>query len=51
VIDLVGDVENELARLVTTFGVKNEQQTKDAPTAGKRVSPSDVDNLLREFWF
>lgn len=51
VIELVGEVESELVRLVTTFGVKVEQPTACEVLAGERVSQSDVDDLLRDFGF
>ncbi len=50
VITLVGDIETELIRLVTSFGVKIEACVA-APVAVEKVSQSDVDNLLKELGF
>src|SRR3989304_3329062 len=50
VIKLVGDIEEELVRLITNFGVKIEQGVK-TETVSANVSQSDVDNLLKEFGF
>lgn len=51
VIELVGDVEGELVRLVTTFGVKIEQAPVAVAPAGERVSQCGVDELLKDFGF
>lgn len=55
VISLVGDIENELVRLITTFGVKMEP-AKEAVyygpgTSGDKVSQEGVDDLLKDFGF
>lgn len=50
VINLVGDLEVELVRLITTFGLKIEE--KDiAKKEIEKVSQEDVDELLKEFGF
>ncbi|MGC8937405.1 MAG: protein phosphatase CheZ, partial [Thermodesulfovibrio sp.] len=50
VINLVGDLEIELIRLITTFGLKIEE--KEAVTKEvEKVSQEDVDELLKEFGF
>ncbi len=51
VITLVGDIEGELVRLVTTFGLKIETGAKEPAAAAEKVSQSDVDNLLKELGF
>jgi chemotaxis protein CheZ len=55
VISLVGDIESELVRLITTFGVKMEP-AKEAVyygpgTSGDKVSQEGVDDLLKDFGF
>lgn len=50
VITLVGDIEEELVRLITTFGVKLEERHEVA-IASEKVSQSDVDDLLKGFGF
>jgi chemotaxis protein CheZ len=50
VITLVHEIEGELVRLITSFGVKIETGT--APVAvAEKVSQSDVDDLLKELGF
>lgn len=50
VITLVGDLEEELMRLITTFGVKvSGIQTGDG--GPEKVSQAGVDDLLKEFGF
>ncbi len=51
VIKLVGDIETELVRLVTSFGVKIEMGMKEPVMAAEKVSQSDVDNLLKDLGF
>lgn len=50
VIKLVGDIEEELVRLITNFGLKIEQRAI-TETAFTNISQNDVDNLLKEFGF
>ncbi|MGQ9569272.1 MAG: protein phosphatase CheZ [Thermodesulfovibrionales bacterium] len=50
VIKLVGDIEEELVRLITNFGLKIEQRAI-TETASTNISQNDVDNLLKEFGF
>lgn len=55
VISLVGDIESELVRLITTFGVKMEP-AKEAVyygpgTSADKVSQEGVDDLLKDFGF
>jgi chemotaxis protein CheZ len=51
VIKLVGDIEEELVRLITTFGVKIDHGIKAEVLATEKVSQADVDDLLKEFGF
>lgn len=56
VIALVNDMEIELVKLITTFGIKMEGRAdiKSAPTADfspVKISQNDVDSLLAEFGF
>ena len=50
VITLVNDIENELVRLITSFGVKIEPGAAK-PAAVEKVSQSDVDDLLKDLGF
>ncbi len=50
VINLVGDLEEELMRLITTFGVKGEQ-AKTETKEPEKVSQAGVDDLLKDFGF
>ncbi len=50
VITLVGDLEIELIRLITTFGLKIEEK-EAAKKEVEKVSQEDVDELLKEFGF
>ncbi|MCX7724504.1 MAG: protein phosphatase CheZ [Thermodesulfovibrio sp.] len=50
VIALVGDLEVELLRLITTFGLKIEEK-EIAKREVEKVSQEDVDALLKEFGF
>jgi len=50
VISLVGDLEVELLRLITTFGLKIEEK-EIAKKEVEKVSQEDVDELLKEFGF
>ncbi len=51
VIRLVTDIEEELVKLIKTFGVKIEEGDNVEAKAYEKVSQSDVDELLREFGF
>lgn len=51
VIKLVGDIEEELVRLIATFGVKIEEGKKVETMIPEKVSQEDVDDLLKEFGF
>lgn len=51
VIKLVGDLENELVKMVTTFGVKIDESKKFETAISEKVSQEDVDDLLKEFGF
>ncbi len=51
VIKLVGDIEEELVKLITTFGVKIEQGMGEELEAPEKVSQSGVDDLLKDFGF
>ncbi len=50
VITLVGDLEIELIRLITTFGLKIEEK-EVAKRDVEKVTQEDVDELLKEFGF
>lgn len=50
VIRLVRDIEEELVRLITNFGLKIEKGIR-TETASTNISQNDVDNLLKEFGF
>lgn len=50
VIKLVGEVEDELVKLISTFGVKIDSEVRTAAKSEK-VSQEDVDDLLKEFGF
>ena len=51
VIKLVGDIEEELVRLIATFGVKIEPGARTDVPAPEQVSQSGVDELLKDFGF
>jgi chemotaxis protein CheZ len=51
VIKLVGDVEDELVKLIATFGVKIEDGRKVEAVVPDKVSQEDVDDLLKDFGF
>lgn len=51
VIKLVGELENELVKMITTFGVKIEEGKKIETVQSEKVSQEDVDELLKEFGF
>lgn len=51
VIGLVGDIEEELVKLIATFGVKIEEGKKVETMIPEKVSQEDVDDLLKEFGF
>ncbi|HXG30706.1 MAG TPA: protein phosphatase CheZ, partial [Thermodesulfobacteriota bacterium] len=50
VIKLIGEIEGELLRLITTFGVRIESAT-GFEGATERIEQADVDELLKEFGF
>ena len=50
VITLVGDIEEELVRLVATFGMKSEPRQEEGEVL-EQVSQSGVDDLLKDFGF
>jgi chemotaxis protein CheZ len=51
VIKLVGDIEEELVKLITTFGGKPELHTAENVVAPEKVSQEDVNELLKDFGF
>ncbi|NWF97639.1 MAG: protein phosphatase CheZ [Nitrospirae bacterium] len=51
VINLVGEIEEELVSLITNFGVKIDQDIKEDFEISEKVSQNDVDELLKEFGF
>jgi chemotaxis protein CheZ len=51
VITLVADIEEELVRLITSFGVKIDVGAKEPAVVAEKVSQSDVDNLLKDLGF
>lgn len=51
VIKLVGDMENELVKMIATFGVKIEEGKKVEIGSPEKVSQEDVDDLLKDFGF
>ncbi|MBZ0156358.1 MAG: protein phosphatase CheZ [Alphaproteobacteria bacterium] len=51
VITLVGEIESELVKMITTFGVKIEQGAGSETMAAEKVSQEDVDDLLKDFGF
>lgn len=51
VITLVGDIEGELVKLITTFGVKIEQGAAPEVAEVEQVSQEGVDDLLKDFGF
>jgi chemotaxis protein CheZ len=51
VIKLVGEIEEELVKLIATFGVKIEHGMKAEVVTPEKVSQEDVDDLLKEFGF
>lgn len=51
VIKLVGDIEEELVKLIATFGVKIEEGRKVEIITPEKVSQEDVDDLLKDFGF
>lgn len=50
VIKLVGDVEEELVKLIATFGVKVDTAMRET-VEHEEIGQSDVDDLLKEFGF
>jgi chemotaxis protein CheZ len=51
VIRLVGDIEAELVRLISTFGVKMDAGAVVEMPVTEQVSQSGVDDLLKDFGF
>jgi chemotaxis protein CheZ len=51
VIKLVGDIEVELVKLITTFGVKPEVGAEEKVELPEKVSQEDVNELLKDFGF
>ncbi len=51
VIKLVGDIEEELVKLITTFGVKPELSAAEKVAVPEKVSQEDVNELLKDFGF
>ncbi|HEX8947769.1 MAG TPA: protein phosphatase CheZ, partial [Dissulfurispiraceae bacterium] len=51
VIKLVGDIEEELVRLIATFGVKIDTGTRADLAQPEQVSQAGVDDLLKDFGF
>ncbi|MFA5073242.1 MAG: protein phosphatase CheZ [Nitrospirota bacterium] len=51
VITLVGDIEAELIRLITGFGVKVDAGSPAEEISPEKVSQEGVDDLLKEFGF
>jgi len=51
VIKLVGDIEEELVKLITTFGVKPELGSAEKVGTPEKVSQEDVNDLLKDFGF
>ncbi|MBF0558741.1 MAG: protein phosphatase CheZ [Nitrospirae bacterium] len=51
VIKLVGDIEEELVKLIATFGVKIETGVKADVAIPEKVSQEDVNDLLTDFGF
>ncbi len=51
VIKLVGDIEEELVKLIATFGVKMEPGLRAEMTNPEKVSQEDVNDLLKDFGF
>jgi chemotaxis protein CheZ len=51
VIKLVGEIEEELVKLIAGFGVKIEAGVNAEIIAPEKVSQSGVDDLLKEFGF
>jgi hypothetical protein len=47
----VGDIEEELVRLIKTFGVKLEPGVKTEAIIHEKVSQTGVDDLLKDFGF
>jgi len=51
VIHLVGELESELVRLITTFGMKMETTREKTACIEDKVSQEGVDDLLKDFGF
>ena len=51
VIKLVHDLEDELVRLISIYGLKVETGTREPVAVAEKVSQADVDNLLTELGF
>jgi chemotaxis protein CheZ len=50
VIKLIGDIEEELVKLIKTFGVTIETSSK-VEAVSQKITQADVDELLKEFGF
>jgi chemotaxis signal transduction protein/chemotaxis regulatin CheY-phosphate phosphatase CheZ len=51
VITLVHDLEDELVRLISIYGLKIESKSRETAAVAEKVSQSDVDNLLKDLGF
>jgi len=51
VIGLVHDLEDELVRLISIYGLKIESGTREPVAVAEKVSQSDVDDLLKDLGF
>ena len=47
----MGEIEEELVRLITTYGMKIDHRTNAEMPVVDVVSQTDVDDLLKEFGF
>lgn len=51
VITLVHDLEEELVRLISIYGLKVEAGAREPAAVAEKVSQTDVDNLLKDLGF
>ncbi len=51
VIKLVGEIEEELVRVIKTFGIKMTTTAKPQEVISDRISQSEVDDLLKNLGF
>lgn len=51
VITLVHDLEEELVRLISVYGLKIEGGAREPVAAAEKVTQTDVDNLLKDLGF